>query len=1035
MLEMERNRHEEIRSQREATSARFREGMKEFRKMNPPSFDGLGDPVVAGHWLSQIHKIFDTVRITEDDMKVSFTSYQLIGEANEWWESIKEAKGVDRGMTWTDFESTFEDQYFPEAYRDELREQFEKLVQGDMTVSEFENGLNPSFRLYVISQRIRNFFDLLDCARRVEPKREQRKEFKGSWEPRQMQDLKESDCLSSVQSARSHSLGVPTESMLQLWLARSHFYKLSRNQSQQSRQSVASERGSRMERGDAPTTSKQLSGQRGGHFHSQGVQGRVYAIADATTIPSQTKPSVVRDCYRRRVRVSTSEGEWFSFVGEKSDPLEPSLSDPRGRESISCILASLISDEGMITRDFIMVDCPSPYNAILGRPTLGGIKAITSTYHLKGDVPGIDPEVAIIIIDVANIKIAKNVREVQQLTGRVATLNRFISKSADKCLPFFKILRKSQIFQWNEESETAFQQLKEFLGSPPLLTVPAPGEDLYVYLSISPTAALADFIVESTHEGTPQPETGHPEYEISKEPTPEKDLAHWILFVDGSFNQHGCGAGLVIQTPSGEQMEYAIRIGFKVTNNEAEYEALLAGLRVVVELGAQSLEIFNDSQLGVNQVQGDYLAKDARMMAYLGETGAYVWNFLASPSIGVANQILQTEENLTWMDEIIACLQGGILPTNKLQARRLQYRSAWFCLFQGRLYKRSFSGPLLKCLRPEEAEYVLKEIHEGICGNHSGARSLARKTIRQGYFWPTVEGDTATYIRRCDKCQRFAPISHLPHTEMVPISSPWPFAQWGIDILGSLPRALLQRKFLIVAIDYFTKWIEAQPLAKITEKNTLDFVWKHLVCRFGIPKVIISDNVRQFDNDQLKLFCSDLAISHYFSSPGHPQANGQVEVTNRTILRNLKARLERSKSEWAEELPSILWAYHTTSRIPTGETPYSMVFSTESVIPVEIGMPSFRTSNFDKESNETELRLNLDLLEERREKAKLRHAAYKCQVTLSTREPNTGKLGPTWEGPYKVIKVSRPGTYWLEDPNGKALLHPWNAEHLKKYYQ
>ncbi|XP_057465723.1 uncharacterized protein LOC130755341 [Actinidia eriantha] len=211
MLEMERTRHEEIRIQREATSARFREGMKEFRKMNPPSFDGLGDPVVAGHWLSQIRKIFDTVRITEDDMKVSFASYQLVGEANEWWESIKEAKGVDRGMTWTDFESTFEDQYFPEAYRDELREQFEKLVQGDMTVSEyaikfqslsrfapdlvnteakkckrFENGLNPSFRLYVISQRIRNFSDLLDCARRVEPKKEQRKEFKGSWEPRQM---------------------------------------------------------------------------------------------------------------------------------------------------------------------------------------------------------------------------------------------------------------------------------------------------------------------------------------------------------------------------------------------------------------------------------------------------------------------------------------------------------------------------------------------------------------------------------------------------------------------------------------------------------------------------------------------------------------------------------------------------------------------------------------------------------------------------------------------------------------------------------
>ncbi|GFY87300.1 hypothetical protein Acr_05g0009390 [Actinidia rufa] len=105
--------------------------------MNPPSFDGLGDLVVAGHWLSEIRKIFDTVRITEDDMKVSFASYQLVGEANEWWESIKEAKGVDRGMTWANFKSTFEDQYFPEAYRDELREQFEKLVQEDMTISEY----------------------------------------------------------------------------------------------------------------------------------------------------------------------------------------------------------------------------------------------------------------------------------------------------------------------------------------------------------------------------------------------------------------------------------------------------------------------------------------------------------------------------------------------------------------------------------------------------------------------------------------------------------------------------------------------------------------------------------------------------------------------------------------------------------------------------------------------------------------------------------------------------------------------------------
>ena len=119
---------------------------------------------------------------------------------------------------------------------------------------------------------------------------------------------------------------------------------------------------------------------------------------------------------------------------------------------------------------------------------------------------------------------------------------------------------------------------------------------------------------------------------------------------------------------------------------------------------------------------------------------------------------------------------------------------------------------------------------------------------------------------------------------MVPMTSPWPFAQWGIDVLGPLPQTPLQRKILIIVIDYFTNWIEAEPFVKITAKNIRNFVWKNIVCRFGIFNVIISDNARQFDNDRFKLFCSDLAISNHLSSPSHPQANGQVEVTNRTII-------------------------------------------------------------------------------------------------------------------------------------------------------
>ena len=135
---------------------------------------------------------------------------------------------------------------------------------------------------------------------------------------------------------------------------------------------------------------------------------------------------------------------------------------------------------------------------------------------------------------------------------------------------------------------------------------------------------------------------------------------------------------------------------------------------------------------------------------------------------------------------------------------------------------------------------------------------------------------------------------------------------------------------------------------------------------FGIPKVIVSDNRKQFNNDGFKFFCFDLTIANHFSSPAHPQANGQVEVTNRTILRNLKTRLDKSKEGWMDDLTSMLWAYHTTRRIPTRETPYFLVYGTEAIMPVEIGMSTFRTKNFDKETNEIALRLNLNLFGEKK---------------------------------------------------------------------
>ena len=211
----------------------------------------------------------------------------------------------------------------------------------------------------------------------------------------------------------------------------------------------------------------------------------------------------------------------------------------------------------------------------------------------------------------------------------------------------------------------------------------------------------------------------------------------------------------------------------------------------------------------------------------------------------------------------------GILPSDLKEAPKLRKRSTRFTIHRGTLYKRGFSTPILKCVGKEDANYVLKEVHKGIRGNHIEARSLATKTLRQGYYWPTMLKDATELVKKCKICQEHAQISHFPSEPLTSITSPWPFQQWGLDILGPLPIGKGQCKFIVVGVDYFIKWVEAEPLATITEQKVHNFVWRSIICRFGIPKALVSDNGKQFDNPKFRDLCPELRIKNYYSSPTH----------------------------------------------------------------------------------------------------------------------------------------------------------------------
>ncbi|GJR71068.1 reverse transcriptase domain-containing protein [Tanacetum coccineum] len=728
---------------------------------------------------------------------------------------------------------------------------------------------------------------------------------------------------------------------------------------------------------------------------------------------------------------------------------------------------------------------------------------------------------------ISDLQSPKTLKEMQSLSGKLASLNRFLAKSAVRALPFFNTLKNitkenKHEYRWTPEAEEAFQQMKRLIMSLPSLTPPFPKETLYAYLAVSKEAVSAvlltdrngrqcpvQYVSRTLNEAernyspleklalslinmtrrlrryfeahpvkviTDQPiknilsrteasgklakyavEIGtykisfmprnavkgqvladflsdapdgerEDEYFRMPEVPPEiDDTEAWTLYTDGAASSKGSGAGLVLIGPSGVEYAYALRLTFASTNNEAEYEALLAGLRIARRMNVLWIEVKVDSKLVASQVNGAYEASKGSMIKYLAKAKEYISEFktfsieniprednqkadvlskLATvPFNHLTKEILvevlnerstevqevQTiveEEGENWMTPIIKYLEEGIVPSDKNEARALRAKIGQYTMESGVLFKKGYLIPMLRCVGPLQANYVIREIHMGSCGMHVGPRAVVRKAMRQGYYWPTMHADAKTEVDKCDSCQIHSPIPRLPKTFMTSIMAPWPFYQWGMDILGPLTSARGGAKFVIVAIDYFTK--------------------------YGLSRVIVTDNGAQL------------------------------------------TRLGKEKAGWVDELPNVLWAHRTSIKQSNGETPFSLTYGSEAVIPAEIGVSSYRTLMIREEFNEEEQRLNLDLLQERREATAIREARYKTKMEQyynkkvrpagfrpgefvyrrneASRVEDQGKMGPKWEGPYRVTEAFENGSYKLQTIEDKLVPRTWHAINLRKCY-
>uniref|UniRef100_A0A2N9HPP7 Integrase catalytic domain-containing protein n=1 Tax=Fagus sylvatica TaxID=28930 RepID=A0A2N9HPP7_FAGSY len=375
------------------------------------------------------------------------------------------------------------------------------------------------------------------------------------------------------------------------------------------------------------------------------------------------------------------------------------------------------------------------------------------------------------------------------------------------------------------------------------------------------------------------------------------------------------------------------------------------------------------------------------------------------------------------------------------------------------LYKRTHDATLLRCVDAEEANRLIQEMHAGLMGAHANGPFLARKIMRAGYYWLTMERDCIRHVQTCHKCQMYQNSKNAPPQYLHTMASPWPFSAWGMDVIGAItPKASNGHEFILVAIDYFTKWVEACSFKNVTQVAVTRFVKNNIICRYGMPEMLITDNASNLNNRMMDQLCQQFKIQHHNSAPYRPKMNGAVEAANKNVKKILSKMTETYK-DWHEHLPYALCAYRTSVRTSVGATPYSLVYGMEAVLPVEVEIPSLRILSQTQleEAEWAQARYEqLNFIDEKR-LAALCHGqlyqrrierAYNKKARPRTFQPGDlvlkkrnmalsdprGKFAPSYEGPYVVKKAFSGGAIILADMDGEEFRSPINSDSVIKYH-
>ncbi|XP_024195658.1 uncharacterized protein LOC112198783 [Rosa chinensis] len=534
-----------------------------------------------------------------------------------------------------------------------------------------------------------------------------------------------------------------------------------------------------------------------------------------------------------------------------------------------------------------------------------------------------------------------------------------------------------------------------------------------------------------------------PEYAIWYQAT--ISLQPWVLFFDGSRTETLAGAGTVLENQASDRFSYSFQLEFKCTNNQAEYEALIIGLEVLLELGVRDVQVRGDSLLVINQLQEKYRSASCLLVPYLNravelldqfdEVGfEYIpreRNFAANElaqlatgvtlKYGVRERILKVEHRTlpSWLvlldppdDPVVAALEPidvdwripliqYLKQPDETADKRTRFLALNYFLRDDEMRRRGEDGIDFRCVYDDEAKRLMREAHTGVCGAHQAGPKMRWLIRRHGYYWPSILKDCIAFAKGCQDCQA-----------------------------------------------------HAKPLKEASGATIRQFIFRNIICRFGIPEVLVSDRGAAFMGGPVEQLVNDFGIQFIHSTPYYAQSNGQAKASNKIIITLLKKMLIENPRQWHDTLYETLLAYRTSKRNPTATTPYALMFGHDAVLPLEINVHSLRVHDQHHLIGEDYVQAmwqeHEDLGEQRlaaldnlvMEKQRIARAydkrtpgrSYKegdlvWKVVLPFGEKLTGrsKWTPRWEGPFVIHCILERGTFHLKDLDGEIHRNPING--------